>query len=93
MKKISGLKIDLVNLQTLKLPKGSKILRVESQNDIPHIWFMFNLSLEKDLEDRCFELYPTGINIEPANRKYIGTFQIRFGVYVYHLFEKYHDLK
>lgn len=69
----------------LELPIGAKILTVQTQNDLPHIWALVDPSAEKEI--RTFRLAGTGHTIKETNLDYIGTVQIRGGELVFHLFE------
>lgn len=73
---------------TILMPKRAEILALQTQHDDPYIWALVDPKAEK--EERCFELYGTGHDIlcnEDIKRKYIGTFQIRQGKLVFHMFE------
>jgi len=71
------------------MPKDAEILTIQTQRDKPYIWALVNPENEKEL--RHFEIYGTGHDIndeEGINRKYINTFQLYNGSYVFHLFER-----
>jgi hypothetical protein len=73
----------------LEMPKDAQILTVQNQNEEPCIWALVNPENEK--ESRHFELYGTGHDIHydmGIERKYINTFQLMGGAFVYHLFER-----
>lgn len=69
------------------LPVGATFLTVQSQNDIPHMWF--ELDPAAPTEQRTFAALATGepIYMPASQRKYLGTFQLENGTYVFHLFE------
>lgn len=69
------------------LPKGAKILTVQVQNGVPHIWALVNP--ENPLVERFFRLAGTGCSIEEHkdDLHYVGTFQLFKGRKIYHLFE------
>jgi len=72
--------------QSFSLPKDSKILTVQTQNNIPCIWVL--VDTEQKEEERRYEIYGTGHRIDPTlNLEYIGTFQVDGGTLVFHLFE------
>jgi len=76
---------------TLRMPKGSEILTLQSdqKNNVPTIWAL--VEPDAELEDRTFELYGTGHPIHydmGVERKYIGTYQYQRGEFVGHLFER-----
>ncbi len=77
------------NSFTIKMPKGSEILTMQTQNETPCIWALVNPENVKEL--RHFEIYATGqdIHYDMANEhKYINTFQSNSGSLVFHLFER-----
>ena len=75
--------------QEFVLPKGAKILAVQTQHGTPQIWILLNP--EAKTEKRRFLVYPTGYPFEiELNKKliHIGTFQLDGGYLVFHLFEE-----
>ena len=76
------------DINTIRMPKNAKILSIQVQREIPCIWVM--VDPDQPGEVRKFEIYGTGHHIEPINgfiRKFIGTFQLNNGLFVFHLFE------
>jgi hypothetical protein len=78
---------------TLEMPKNSKILSFQIQNNKPFIWAMVNEVVEK--EERRFKLFGTGQSFEEDDilaYNFIGTAQMRKistmdnGYLVLHLF-------
>lgn len=71
------------------LPKGAEILSVQTQHDTACMWVLVDPE-ENEREERQFEVFATEKipNEHNTFRKYIGTFQIDGGDYIYHLFEK-----
>lgn len=72
--------------QTIKLPSGYKILTVQVQDSIPCLWAMVDTSID------CVEVniitYGTGSGIlSDEELRYIGTYQLNNGVFVFHVFE------
>lgn len=77
------------NKTILEMPKDAEILTIQTQNEIPCIWVLVNPENAKEL--RHFEVYGTGHNIHcdmGIERKYINTFQLDGGSFVFHLFER-----
>ena len=71
------------------MPKESRILSVQNQNEEVCIWYL--VDTENENEKRYFEIFGTGHNIPVGmgiDREYIGTFQLRNGSLVFHLFER-----
>lgn len=70
----------------IQLPKGAKILTVQTQRGQPQMWAL--LDTLNDPERRSFIAFPTGVEIAPdVHLDYIGTFQLADGARVFHLFE------
>lgn len=73
----------------LELPKDAEILTVQAQNNFPMMWALVNQ--EADKEVRKFATIGTGHeipdSINKVLKKYIGTYQIEDGFYVFHVFE------
>jgi len=68
----------------------AEILCVQTQDGQPCIWAMVNTG-SLDMEERYFEIFATGHPIKNetgTKRKYIGTYQLRGGALVFHLFER-----
>ncbi len=73
-----------VDVGTIMMPKGAKILTVQMQNDSPHMWVIVDVDAE--LEERVFEIHGTGHNIRNIDEyEYIGTYIDN--PFVWHLFE------
>jgi hypothetical protein len=88
MRTIYKYELNIEDMVELQLPKGAKILSVQSQNDKPVLWCLVDTEAPK--ENRMFRLAGTGHEIgkEIENRiEFIGTFQILNGAFVGHLFE------
>lgn len=76
--------------KAVEMPRGAKILTVQTQNGPPFIWAL--VIPENDKETRFFEIIGTGKNIPTqigVEFKYINTFQLEGGSLVYHVFEAY----
>lgn len=75
--------------KSVRMPKGSEILTVQTQNGNPCIWALVNP--DNELEDRYFEIYGTGHKIHcdmGIERNYINTFQLNSCQLVFHVFER-----
>lgn len=77
---------------TVAMPKGTEILKVESQGDSlvnnPSVVQMWGLCVpDAPFEMRSFRLSGTGHPIEEMNLKHISTFQVAGGHLVWHVFE------
>jgi len=69
----------------LDLPAGAEILTVQVQDDVPRLWVLVNPDYT-ETEPRRICTYGTGHPIE-GDVEYIGTFQLRDGSLVFHVFE------
>jgi hypothetical protein len=68
------------------LPQGARVLTVQTQREIPYIWALVDPKAYTTL--RVFRLAGTGQPIsETDDLRYIGTFQLHDGQFVFHLFE------
>lgn len=81
---------------TISMPQGAEILTVQTQqigkfnpDKTPCLWALVNPN--NATEERSFEVFGTGHPMHcdmGVDRKYIGTFQIRGGELVFHVFER-----
>ena len=69
----------------IQMPVGAEILDVQTQDGTPRMWAIVDPDKEK--ETRVFDVIGTGHDINDEKRKYIGTFQVENGLYVFHVFE------
>lgn len=85
MKTIWKFELEIVDDQSIKLPRDSKILAVQTQNDNPCIWVLVNP--DNDKEKVHIRIIGTGHPIEDNfNGKHIGTFQVLNGSGIFHVF-------
>lgn len=88
MKIIWKYPIEVTDTQVVMLPKGSQILSVQVQRNVPTIWVVVNPDLSVPRFARTLRMFGTGHEIsEIFEIRYIGTFQLRDGELVFHLFE------
>jgi hypothetical protein len=86
MKTIHKFPLKITYLQKIKMPIGAKILCVQSQNETPCLWAI--VTTEAPLEERVIEIRGTGHELHGYfAMEYIGTFQLRQGQLVFHVFE------
>ena len=67
------------------MPVGAQLLCVNVQDDRIFVWALVNPEAQK--EKRIIEIYGTGHNMGPAERKFINTFFVKNAMYVFHAFE------
>ena len=85
--KIFKYEIPIKNSFEINIPKGYKILSLQTQNDDPYIWVMVNEN--NPIEEVRFVLLCTGEEFPYHETffQYIDTFQIIKGKTVFHLFK------
>lgn len=86
MKAIYKYPIAVIDEQTIEIPLGGQILAVQMQNEIPCMWVL--VDPQHVIVKRDFRIYGTGQQIPDSAGLYIGTFQLRGGMLVFHLFEQ-----
>lgn len=79
--------LQVIDLQSLLIPKGAKLLTVQTQGDMPQLWTLVDEKAQ--IVPRNFATYGTGNPIPDSDPgQYVGTYQIQGGVLVFHVFEK-----
>ena len=71
--------------QEIEMPEGAEILSMQVQHGVTCIWA--KVDKEKQAVRRRFIIVGTGWEVPAAATKFIGTFQLNGGAYVFHLFE------
>ena len=72
--------------QTLNMPKGAKILTVQTQGEEAQLWALCDETAPK--EPRQFVIHGTGNPMPPGDPgTYIATYQLMGGSLVFHVFE------
>lgn len=89
MRRIYKYPVSVTDDFMLDMPAGAKVLSVQVQNGEPHLWAL----VETDgvmHERRTFHLYGTGNPLprDVGSFVFVGTFQLRGGALVFHLFEE-----
>lgn len=69
---------------TLMMPEGAVLLKVELQFGHPKLWALVSPSAEVPVK---FIIYGTGQIIEREHLRYIATFLVNHGEFVWHLFQ------
>jgi len=74
--------------QEINLPKGFKILNLQTQFESPTFWAMVDDDPDpNEMQTVRFATFNTGDTYEPLNQmEYVGTYQMSAGNYVYHVF-------
>lgn len=89
MKTIHKQTFETTDTVALTLSKDSEILTIQTQNNIPCVWYQFDLDNRRDLEARVLLIFGTGHEIDDENRdmEYLGTYQLNEGTFIFHVFE------
>ena len=88
MKTIHKYPLSLQDDFTLDLPQAAVILCVQTQNNFPYIWAL--VDTDRPIVTQRFALRGTGHDCEDVSSilyDYIGTFHLRGGELVFHLFK------
>lgn len=73
--------------QTIEMPADGKILCVQVQHDIPHIWVCVDPN--NPLKSRHIRVYDTRLDIsDDIELEYITSFEMHDGALVLHAFEE-----
>jgi hypothetical protein len=72
------------------MPEGAQILCVQTQRESPQIWALVDPN-ETKMEARQIRTYGTGHDVPDDPGKYIGSFQLASGSYVFHVFDHFGD--
>lgn len=87
-KTIWKFELNVADTQTVRMPKDSEILCVQTQFERPCILALVNPEPE-DVEERTIETFGTGSHVySDIARNYIGTYQLERGALVFHVFER-----
>lgn len=89
MESIWKQELNVTDNQTVSLPVGAKVLCIQEQLGNPCIWFITPSIDNPKKEDRTFSIIGTGHPQEFIHGQYIGTFQLRNGTLVFHVFEEH----
>jgi len=77
--------LDILDRQTVMMPRGAKLLDVQVQNATPCLWALCEPLAPK--ESRCIAIYGTGRLLVGDPGEYIASFQLSGGALVFHAFE------
>jgi hypothetical protein len=76
------------NLNTVSLPKGSKVIACAFQGENLVMWFLFEYNNISIGEKRSFYIVRTGEHFDEPALEYIGTASDLSSIFVLHVFEK-----
>lgn len=86
MKTIWKYEVPISDLFTLRMPQGAKLLDVQLQAGIPQLWALVDPSAP--VVSRGLRLHGTGHDIADSIGEHVGSFQLRNGQLVFHLFDQ-----
>lgn len=83
--------LEVTGEQRILVPKDARLLSVQIQYEIPHLWALVNTRMLK--EERVILTFGTGDPIEKREIRnslvnYLGTYQMQNGKLVYHVMER-----
>lgn len=85
MERIYKYKLDIIDNQILRIPKGGVILSCQIQKDDMFLWVKIN---DSEIEvDRQIKIIGTGNPIDETRLIFIDTVQMMGGDIVFHVFE------
>ena len=89
MKTIYKYALAVVDYQEIVMPHHGVVLTVQTKHGSPYLWVEVDPYADK--EPRAFEVFGTGHEIYEdmgIERKYIGTFQMKYGDLIWHVYER-----
>ncbi len=89
VKSIFKFNLETTDSQTVLMPKGAEILTIQNQHEDAELWALVDPNAP--LEERIIEIFGTGHTVHcdmGVERKYIATYQLSGGNYVFHAFER-----
>lgn len=89
MKTVWKFKLEVLTVQNVDMPAGAKILCVNPQDGEVALWAEVDTNAKKT--PRRIEIYGTGHEMHEdigVERVYIGTFFLRGGLLVFHVYER-----
>jgi hypothetical protein len=75
----------VTDVQKLDIPVRAKLLCVQIQNGTPRLWALVNP--DAPTETRNIITLGTGLRVDCLPGKYVGTYQLKGGVLVFHVFD------
>lgn len=79
------LRCDFINSQKLKIPKGSKFLKVHTQGESIKVWF--EVTDDKEMEEVFFVTVETGKPLPSNPMKYLDSVFMFRETYVIHVYQ------
>jgi hypothetical protein len=86
MRTIHKYQLQVVDNQSVIMPRGARIMTVQVQRGIPSLWA--EVDDQAEVEQRTILTYGTGHPLWSELATYLGTYQIQNGDLAFHVFEK-----
>lgn len=80
-------RLETTAFQSVLMPVGAEIIAMQAQGDTPCVWAIVEVDSDAPLEPRHFRIYGTGHEMDRQNLAFLGTYQLRQGSLVFHVFE------
>jgi len=80
--------LEFLEEQTIRMPPGAHVLTVQMQAGIPCLWAEVDDALGGAQDDRSFYIVGTGHPLPADRGRYIGTFQMHSGEFIFHVYQK-----
>ena len=78
--------LEVTDRQQLLIPEGAKLLTVQIQHGMPQLWALVDENAP--IIHRTIAIYGTGNPLPDGDPgQYVGTYQIRGGALVFHVFD------
>lgn len=85
MRTIYKYRLQTIDIQTINLPEGAKILTVQTQNGEPFLWA--EVEPDNPSSPRTIATHGTGHTLPKEVRRYIATYKMMGDSLVFHVFE------
>lgn len=88
MKQIYKYPLEVVDAQTIILPRGAVLLDVQVQHNQPQLWALVDDSPGETLTVRTVGTGHPCNDVSDLNMRYLSTYQLEEGQLVFHVFVK-----
>ncbi len=85
MRSIWKYELSVTDVQVIQMPEGAELLCVQNQRGVPCVWALVETSRPKIMRE--IHIFGTGRPCDSFKEGYVGTFQLRNGDLVFHVFD------
>lgn len=85
MRTIHKYQLQIEQHQEIQLHEGAEILCLQVQNNDPFLWMM--VDTQRPMVSMRIITHGTGHEVHPDAGRYLGTYQLNDGQFVFHCFE------